>query len=164
MTDIVMLPRFSPVGYRWFCKVVAATLPKREHLPSYETYAADIDRETRRLVERDIIVQPLLIDIPRMLEWIDEQGLKPDAASRKAYIRAKYGPDPMRRIRQHRKRCERDGVDPRELRQAGTLVCWQSGVDSRWPGGTPPRPSGGLTTALEKVRRAEIVRQPGEVE
>ncbi len=140
MENRVGRPRYSPDGWRWLRKAIeAAGLPKKERLPPYEEYLAAFDRENRELEDQGVMIQLVPIDVPRMLEWIDEQGLEATAAAREQYLRARYGDSPMRRLRKTRRRCERDGVDPRELRKAGMLTCWRSG-DSRWCG-TATRPS-----------------------
>ncbi len=53
--------------------IIAAGLRKKERLPPYEGYLDELDRETRKLEELDIMTQPVLIDVPRMLDWTESQ-------------------------------------------------------------------------------------------
>ncbi len=130
---------FSPSGYRRLRQAIeAAGLPKKERLGSpYERYMADKDRERDALEKEGVMAMRTMVDVERMLVEINEQGRLPDEASRARYLRSVYGGNPLRRIRKMRKRCERDGVEYRDFRRAGSLACWAplngaTPFDSRW--------------------------------
>ena len=139
---------FSPSGYRRLRQAIeAAGLPKKERLGSpYERYMADKDRERDALEKEGVMAMRTMVDVERMLVEINEQGRLPDEASRARYLRSVYGGNPLRRIRKMRKRCERDGVEYRDFRRAGSLACWAplNGATpfnsrwDRWSGGDGP--------------------------
>ncbi len=138
MADIVGLSWYTPASWRRLgAAVEAAGLPRGERLPSHAEFVIRFDRDARDLERRDVMSKRIPIDVERMLEWCAERRLKPDGAARKMFIRSTYGDSPLRRIFKARKRCERDGIDHRDLRRAGVLACWQpingaAPFDSRW--------------------------------
>jgi hypothetical protein len=133
--DVVGQVWFTPQSWQQLEQaIVAAGLPKRERLPSYEKWQAEFDATTRELAEQGIMSKRVPVSVPHMLEWCRDNGLGIDAAARAKYVRSAHGDNPMRRIRDMRKRAQAAGIDYRELQRSGMLCCWQDGSSSRWGG------------------------------
>ena len=112
--------------------IIAAGLPKRDQLPPYEKFVAEFDRTTAELEERGIMSKRVSVNAASLLEWCADHGLSPDADARAQYIRAAYGKNPMKRIREMQKRFAAAGLDMREHQRSGVLCCWDNGTASRW--------------------------------
>jgi hypothetical protein len=129
------------VGQIWFtpqswaqlsAAIIAAGLPKREHLSSYEKFVAEFVRTSCELEEPGVMSKRVPVSVDRMLEWCRDHGLSIDAASRAKYVRSAHGDNPMGRIRDMRKRAEASGINYREHQRSGMLCCWDDGTDARW--------------------------------
>jgi hypothetical protein len=115
---------FSAGGHRLLNEaIVAAGLPKKERLPSFEDYTLRIERNERQLERDAIMFQRRVVPAQRMLDWLDDHGLLPDERGRRKYTRVAFGEDPVRR----------------RFRRRGMLMAWGSGPDSHMDG--PPEAS-----------------------
>jgi hypothetical protein len=140
MTRVVKYFVFSPEGYRLLADAIAAAgLRRRERLPEWDDYLADTDRFARGLEGDGVVVQRRLVDVERMLEWLNDHGLDPAERSRGKYVRARYGDSPLRR------------------RRRGVLMAWGDGGDTHLDG-VPEASGSDWYARLDASRRAASAR------